>query len=55
MLTRRDGLLYLGGNRLGMWLFRGDCEQHHTRCSGITRSSRAPEVSIRGRSAGLCW
>lgn len=55
MVTRRPGLTYLGGSRFGAWLFRGLCEQHQVRCSGVTRGTRFVEVSVLGRSAGVCW
>lgn len=55
MFTRRDGLNYLGGSRFGAWLYRGACPEHRAHCSGVTRGPRFLEVSIRGRTAGLCW
>lgn len=55
MLTIRPGLRYLGGRRFGAWLSHGTCGEHRTRCSGVARGPRFFEISLRGRTAGVCW
>jgi hypothetical protein len=55
LLTSRPGLRYLGGRRFGAWLSSGLCADHASRCSGIARGPRFFELSVRGRTAGVCW
>lgn len=55
VLTIRPGLLYLGGRIFGGWVSLGDCEQHRRRCTGLSRGSRFLELSLRGRTVGICW
>jgi hypothetical protein len=55
LITRRDVLRYLGGRRFGAWLHRAACPDHGRPCTGITRGHRFVELSVHGRTAGLCW
>lgn len=55
LLALSRDLVYVGGYRFGVWFYRGQCPEHDALCSGITRSHRHLEVSVRGRSLGLCW
>lgn len=55
LLTSRPGLRYVGGRRFGAWLTRGLCETHRAACSGVSRGPRFLELSVRGRTAGVCW
>jgi hypothetical protein len=55
LLVTKPGVRYVGVRRLGAWLSAGVCEEHRVRCSGISCGPRFVELSVRGRSAGLCW
>jgi hypothetical protein len=49
--VRADGLRYLGGRRFGAWLSKvSSC------CpTCLVYGSRFAELTVRGRSLGVCW
>jgi hypothetical protein len=49
MLTRRPGILHVGGHRFGLWALR------HGRRTGLSRGPRFAEVYLRGAGVGVHW